>query len=638
MECACYHKITARRALLHWVCLLLCTFDLEPLTNLPIMKTLILFFVICQALCLNLHAGSQPNVVIFLADDAGWGDYSHSGNRQVSTPNIDSIASAGVSLDRFYVCPVCAPTRAEFLTGRYHLRGGVRGVSTGQERLDLNERTISDSFKAAGYATGAFGKWHNGSQWPYHPMARGFDEYFGHSAGHWGEYFDAPLEENGRMIRTTGYIVDVCTDRALNFIDRNNDKPFLCYIPFTTPHSPWAAPPEDWQRFKDLSLKQTATDPTKEVADQTRCALAMLENQDRNVGRVLSKLKEYKLADNTLVLYFSDNGPNTMRWNGGMKGKKGTTDEGGVRSICYLSWPARIPANHGVGQIAGAIDLLPTLTSLAGVKRVGDKPLDGLDLSALILNQSMTWVDRKIFSTWSGAVSVRTQTHRLDNGGELFDMVNDPGQTKSIREQEPALAETLSESVKLWRQEMLTENNEKKADGLAGVANAIKPNAVDQRPIPVGYRDFPITMLPARDGEPRGKVQRSSNAPNCSYFVNWTGIEDSMVWLLDVHSAGRYEVTIDYTCKLPDVGATVELSFQKARLIGKVGPGWDPLLYTNQDTLPRPDGESQMKEFRTLKLGEVELPAGKGTLTLRALEIPGKSVMDVRRVTLTLLP
>jgi arylsulfatase A-like enzyme len=150
------------------------------------------------ALCPLLSAfAAPPNVVVFLADDAGWGDYSHSGNQQVATPNIDSIAKGGVSLDRFYVCPVCSPTRAEFLTGRYHPRGGVRGVSTGQERLDLGEKTVADAFKAAGYATGAFGKWHNGSQWPYHPMARGFDEYFGHTSGHWGEYFDAPLEENG---------------------------------------------------------------------------------------------------------------------------------------------------------------------------------------------------------------------------------------------------------------------------------------------------------------------------------------------------------------------------------------------------------------------------------------------------------
>lgn len=589
--------------------------------------------VCCQVASVEAQS---PNVVIFLADDAGWGDYSHSGNTQVRTPNIDSIAQGGVSLDRFYVCPVCSPTRAELLTGRYYPRGGVRGVSTGQERLNLDERTIADAFKAAGYATGAFGKWHNGSQWPYHPMARGFDEYFGHTSGHWGEYFDAPLEEKGRMIRTEGYIADVCTDRALSFIDKNKTKPFFCYVPFTTPHSPWAAPPQDWKRFQDKPITQTATDPSKEVLDETRCALAMIENQDMNVGRVLAMLKEHKIDDNTIVVYFSDNGPNTMRWTGGMKGKKATTDEGGVRSVCYVRWPKQIVAGHNVSQISGAIDLLPTLTSLAGIKRVGDKPLDGRDLRPLLLRQTAEWTDRMIFSTWGGNISVRTQTHRLDNAGKLYDMSADPGQKTPINDKAPQLAAQLVDAVTAWRKEMF--GIESFANAKSPMAKKMGANAVDQRPIPVGYREFPITMLPARDGEPRGQVKRSSGAPNCSYFVNWGGTEDSMVWLLDVHTSGRYEVTIDYTCKVPDAGSTIELSFHDSRITGKVGPGWDPPLYTNQDTLPRPDGESQMKEFRTLSLGEMKLTESQGPLTLRAIEIPGQSVMDVRRVTLTLLP
>lgn len=269
---------------------------------------------------------AKPNVVVLLADDAGWGDYGHSGNSRARTPNIDSIARQGVSLDRFYVCPVCSPTRAEFLTGRYHPRGGVYGTSLGQERLDLGEKTIADAFRAAGYATGAFGKWHNGSQWPYHPRARGFDEYFGHTAGHWGEYFDAPLEDGqGRMVRTSGYIVDVCTDRALAFIEKNRERPFFCYVPFTTPHSPWAVPDAYWRRFKDAPITQRATVPEQEDLDETRCALAMLENQDWNVGRILARLSDLRLADKTIIVYFFDNGPNSARWTGGMKGRKGST-------------------------------------------------------------------------------------------------------------------------------------------------------------------------------------------------------------------------------------------------------------------------------------------------------------------------
>lgn len=591
------------------------------------------FLLLLVVLSSAAVAAERPNVVIFLADDAGWGDYSHSGNKQVSTPAIDSIASDGVSLDRFFVCPVCSPTRAEFLTGRYHPRGGVRGVSTGQERLDLQERTVIEAFRTAGYATGAFGKWHNGSQWPYHPRARGFDEYFGYTAGHWGEYFDAPLEEDGRMIRTSGYIVDVCTDRALRFIDQHASQPFLCYIPFTTPHSPWSVPKSDWDRFKDRPIVQTATDPAAEVIDETRCVLAMIENQDRNVGRVLSKLDELKLRQNTIVLYFSDNGPNTSRWTGGMRGKKGGTDEGSVRSVCYWRWPAKLPAGHVVTEIAGAVDLLPTLASLASVPRVGDKPLDGRDLTPLLLKRQTDWSDRMIFTTWGGKISVRTSQYRLDDQGRLYDMHTDPGQTSPVGDQHPETVARLKAAVVAWRAEMFGN----------AAANAVRrdpgrPSSVDPRPLTVGYREFPITMLPARDGEPRGSIKRSAPAPNCSYFVNWTSKDDSMEWLIDVHTTGRYEVTIDYTCPEADAGSLVELACGTNRLTGHVSPGWNPPLLTNQDTLRRPQGESTMKDFRPLKLGVLRLDQGTAPLVLRALEIPGQSVMDVRRVTLALLP
>lgn len=566
--------------------------------------------------------------MVFLADDAGWGDCSHSGNRTVSTPAIDSIAQGGVSLDRFFVCPVCAPTRAEFLTGRYHSRGGVRGVSLGEERLDLTERTVADAFRAAGYATGAFGKWHNGSQWPYHPRARGFDRYFGHTAGHWGEYFDAPLEDDGRMVRTSGYIVDVCVERAEAFIREQQDRPFFCFIPFTTPHSPWAVPAEDWERYRERELLQRGANPDREKPEETRCVLAMMEHQDRCVGRILQTLQQCGVRDNTIVLYFSDNGPNTARWNGGMRGQKGTVDEGGLRSVCYLSWPAGLPQGLVVPQIAGAIDLLPTLTALAGVSRVGDLPLDGKDLSPLFSGASVEWPDRTIFSVWGGRVSARNQRFRLDDVGRLYDMQVDPGQTMPVNAAQAGIAAQLQREVQEWRKEVLPENPNLLRK-LAG--------AVDPRPFTVGYAEFPITMLPARDGQPHGGVKRSSNAPNCSYFVNWKTKNDSIVWNVDVHTAGRYEVVIDYTCPLADSGSVVQLACGESRLRGKVAPGWDPPLYTNQDTLPRPHGESQMKEFRPLPLGQVELQSGLQQLELRAVEIPGDSVMDLRRITLTLI-
>src|SRR5205807_647645 len=206
----------------------------------------------------------KPNIVIILADDQGWGDLSINGNSNLSTPNIDSLACTGAMFEHFYVCPVCSPTRAEFLTGRYHPRGGVHGVSTGGERLNLDEQTIADVFKAAGYRTGAFGKWHNGSQWPYHPSARGFVEYYGFTSGHWGEYFNPPLEHNGQPVRGKGYIADDLTDKALAFIENERQGPFFCYLAFNTPHSPFCVPDEYWNRFKDKALAKRARPGDKE--------------------------------------------------------------------------------------------------------------------------------------------------------------------------------------------------------------------------------------------------------------------------------------------------------------------------------------------------------------------------------------
>jgi len=596
-----------------------------------------LFAILCALGSLSIaSAASQPNILIFLADDSGWGDYSLNGNTNIRTPNIDSIGRNGAVLDRFYVCSVCAPTRAEFLTGRYHPRAGVRGVSTGLERLNPDEKTIADAFKAAGYATGAFGKWHNGSQWPFHPNARGFDEYYGFTSGHWGEYFDPPLEHNGQLVRGKGFVADDLTGKAIEFIEQNKAKPFFCYVPYNTPHSPWAVPQEYWQRFKNDPIKLRAKPGDSEELDHTRCALAMVENLDWNVGRVLKRLDELKLADNTIVIYFSDNGPNSFRWNGGMKGRKGSTDEGGVRSTFFIRWPGGgIQPGTVVKEIAGAIDLLPTLTAMAGVKRLGDKPLDGMNLSNLLTGaQRRGWPDRTIFSHQNGNVSARSQQYRFSNTGELFDMVADPGQTKNIATEKPEVAAKFAVAVTEWRRDVLgrTATAVPNAKG-KGKSGGLPP---DDRPYPVGAggAKFPITPLPARDGIAHGGVKRSASAPNCSYFVNWKSTEDKIAWDVEVATAGNYEVVILHTAA--DAGATVELSHNASKLTGKVPAVWNPPLYTNQDTVARPPAESTMKEFRPLSLGTIRLEQGRGALTLRALEIPGASVMDVRAIYLTL--
>ena len=285
------------------------------------MKAIAVSFLLC--LSVSFGQDRQPNVVVILTDDQGWGDLSLHGNTNLSTPNIDAMAKGGAQFDRFYVCPVCSPTRAEFLTGRYHPRSRVYSTSAGGERMDLDETTIADVFKAAGYATAAFGKWHNGMQYPYHPNGRGFDEFYGFCSGHWGDYFSPPLDHNGKIVRGEGFVIDDFTDKAMDFMEANQEKPFLVYLPYNTPHSPMQVPDRWWDKFKNKELAKRHFNSKNEKLGHTRAALAMCENIDWNVGRVLEKLDSLKLSEDTIVVYFCDNGPNGVRWNGRMKGRKG---------------------------------------------------------------------------------------------------------------------------------------------------------------------------------------------------------------------------------------------------------------------------------------------------------------------------
>ncbi|WP_240907379.1 sulfatase-like hydrolase/transferase [Paludisphaera rhizosphaerae] len=565
-------------------------------------------------------SAARPNVVVILSDDQGWGDLSVNGNTNLSTPNIDSLARDGALFERFFVCPVCSPTRAEFLTGRYHPRGGVWNVTSGGERLNLDEKTIGDAFKAAGYAVAAFGKWHNGTQYPYHPNARGFDEFYGFCSGHWGEYFDPALEHNGRLVKGRGFISDDLTDHALSFIEANRGRNFFCYLPFNTPHSPMQVPDRFYEKFKDADLKMRYTGTEREDLEHTRAALAMCENIDWNVGRVLKRLDELKLADDTIVLYFCDNGPNGWRWNGGMRGRKGSTDEGGVRSPLLLRWPGHVKPGTKVGAIAGAIDLLPTLADLAGIPIVSTKPLDGKSIASLLRGDAdASWPDRRIFSHWNGKVSVRSQQYRLDASGRLYDMTADPGQATDVTRDRPEVASQFKEAVARWSQELLT-----------GLRN-------DVRPFTVGYPAFPITWLPARDGAPHGHIKRSAGAPNCSYFTNWTSKDDSITWDVEIATEGRYEAEVYYTASAEDVGATLDLSLGDRHVQAQVVEPFDPPLRGAEHDRVKRSGESYVKDFKPLKLGVLNLSKGQGTLTIRATDVPGRHVIDLRTIVLTLV-
>jgi arylsulfatase A-like enzyme len=565
-----------------------------------------------------------PNVIVILADDAGYGDYSFVGNTNLSTPAIDSLARDGAVLSQFFVQPVCSPTRAELLTGRYAPRSGVRGVSLGQERMDPAERTLANVFHDAGHATGCFGKWHNGTQWPYHPQARGFDTFYGFTEGHWNSYHDAPMEHDGRFIRGTGYIADDITSHAIDFVRRSQaaEKPFLCYLAMNTPHSPMDVPDDEWNRLRDKPVGLRGPEGDGEDLPFTRAALAMMENLDTNVGRMLATLNSLGIADDTIVVFLSDNGPNSSRWCGGLRGRKSSTDDGGVRSVCCIRWPGRIRPGTSIPQIAGAIDLLPMLAGLAGVALGPTQPLDGLDLSPLLLSTAEAEsvakraAARTIVASFGGKVSVRSQTHRLDAEGRLYHMDVDPGQTHDLAAAEPEEAARLRALAADWRRDVLT---------------AVPPP--DEERFPVAAAGAPHTELPARDGLPHGGITRSSKAPNCSSFTNWKTTDDSITWTVDVLTAGSYDAELWYTCPEADAGSTIALTCGPASTQATIQPGWNPPLDTTHDRVPR-KGEGFDKEFRPLTLGRIELAAGPTTLTLRATAIPGGSVADVRRLVL----
>ncbi len=554
----------------------------------------------------------QPNIVILLSDDQGWGDLSLSGNTNIHTPNIDAIAKKGASFDHFFVQPVCSPTRAELLTGRYHPRMGVRSTSEGGERFNLDETTMADAFKKAGYATAAYGKWHSGMQYPYHPNARGFDDYYGFCSGHWGDYFDPMLEHNGAITQGKGFLADDLTEHAMAFIEKNRDKPFLVYVPYNTPHTPMQVPDRWWNEFKNKPLAMLSDHPGEEDLDFTRAALAMCENIDWNVGRVVEKLKSLDLEENTIVLYFSDNGPNSYRWNGGMKGKKGSTDEGGVRSPLLIQYPKMIQPGTKIQEIAGVIDLLPTLVDMTGINFQSTKPLDGVSLKPLLIQKGNFDKNRLLYSYWNNNTSVRSQQYRLDSKGKLYDMVADPGQITDISTQKPDVTTRLQAAATKWNAEVLP--------GIRGE---------DKRTFPVGSPDFKWTQLPARDAQPIGGIKRSNQWPNCSFMTNWTKLDDAIVWDVEVLADGDFDATIYYTCAPENVGSTFRLSFGNANVLAKITEAFDPPLRgMENDRVERT--ESYVKDWKTLNIGRVHLEKGKGKMTLKAEKIAGKQVMDFR--------
>ncbi|MDA0348946.1 MAG: arylsulfatase [Verrucomicrobia bacterium] len=445
------------------------------------MKTLFLFFcsvILYSSLSLNA-ATDRPNVLLILTDDQGYGDLSLHGNPYLSTTSMDRIGKEGVRLDRFYVSPVCAPTRASLMTGRYHLRTGAFGVTRREEVVNPSETTIAELMRDNGYATGCFGKWHNGSIYPETPNGQGFQEFLGFLGGLTQRYFGPELNHNGVEDDYEGYVTEVLADAAIDWMNGQveADKPFFCYVPFNAPHTPGLVDESYWKPFYN-----------KQAGRWESVIFGMIQAIDDQVGKILKFLEEKRLEENTIVIFMSDNGPATWRYNAGLKGKKGQLYEGGIRVPCFIRWPGVLKP-HAVGRPLSHLDILPTLVEWCELKGAEGLALDGRSFASLAEDPSTKWPDRNFVSFSQGQESKieRNGTVHSDQwtavqqegNWELYDIQADVRQRQNVADKHPEVVKALSSYFK--------------------ATLATMPPLGKAAPVPVGIEGNVIVLLEGQD-------------------------------------------------------------------------------------------------------------------------------------------
>ena len=554
---------------------------------------------------------NRPNVILILTDDQGWGDLNIHGNEKLSTPVIDQMAADGAQFDRFYVSPLCAPTRASLLTGRYHLRTSTSWVSKGLENMNSREITIAEIFQDQGYKTGCFGKWHNGAHYPQHPNQQGFDEFIGFCAGHWNNYFSTTLEHNGTSYPTDGYISDVLTDEAIKFIDAHKENEFFCYVPFNAPHGPFQVPDKYFDKYKELGFN-----------DKDAAVYGMCENIDDNVRRIRNKVEELGLTDNTIIIFMTDNGPNGQRYNGGMRGTKGSIHEGGVRVPCIINWKGKISSKL-IPQIAGHIDMLPTLASLCNLDPPETLPLDGLDISDLLLEDNAEFSERLFFTKKSTESIIPDGAARSDQyrfviekeDTMLFDMYDDPGQQNDISAKEREMTKMLAIAYNKWFED---------------VAGNFKPDAE----IRIGFKNEVSAYLPAHEAGFSGDIHfKEGHGWAHDWLVNWVNKKDSIYWGVVVDEDSEFDLALLYACPESNIGSQLIASLQGSVIKADISIAHDPAYFPSPDRIPRI--EVYEKEWATLPLGKLKFTKGNQQIVLKAGKIAKDIVGEIKGLKLT---
>lgn len=438
---------------------------------------------------------AHPNVILIITDDQGYGDLGINGNPHIKTPTLDKFAAESIRFTNFYVSPVCAPTRSSLMTGRYSLRTGVRDTYNGGAIMASNEVTIAEMLKQANYKTGIFGKWHLGDNYPSRPSDQGFDESLIHLSGGMGQvgdittyfkgdlsYFDPVLWHNNKQESYKGYCSDIFAEQAINFIEKNKASPFFCYLSFNAPHTPLQVPEPYYNLYKDIDPSadfnkddRPFSNMTEKDKEDARKVYAMVSNIDDNIGKLLKKLNDLNISDNTLVIFMTDNGPQQTRYVSGMRGLKGSIYQGGIRVPLYMRYPAAFKKNVTVETMAAHIDVLPTLAQLCKVELPKGKNIDGKSLLPLITGNPSDWGNRSLFFYWTRKYPARYHNMSLikDNyklvamtsynspidGFELYNLQQDPYEKINLVPKNSKLAETLKVELDKTYNELITSEN-----------------------------------------------------------------------------------------------------------------------------------------------------------------------------------
>jgi len=574
-----------------------------PSPSFAVTRRLLVSAGLCAfAGCIGLDRGSsagRPNVIVIMTDDQGLGDLGCMGNPVLETPNIDRLAGQSARVAHFYVSPVCTPTRASLMTGRYAYRTRAVDTWVGRAMMEPDEVTIAEILRDAGYTTGIFGKWHLGDCYPMRAIDQGFDRALVHRGGGLAQpseprensrrYTNPILFENGTAVRTEGYCTDVYFDAAIEFVRASQEdpgqRPFFVYLPTNAPHTPLHDVPEElYAKYRDRDLSAVLPEGSKQ-ADQVARVYAMIENIDQNVGRLLAALDEYGVADNTVVVYLHDNGHKQPRYCSELRGTKGTVYDGGIRSPLFVRWPGRLEPGEEPKRFGAHIDLTPTLLDLVDVDVPDGVNLDGRSLVPLLSRDGRSrsdapWPHRTIVlqvhrgdePVRGHHVAVRGPRYKAvhptgfgreqpppDVAWELYDMHEDPGESNDLAGEHPNLVASMRSYYDAWFDDV----------------SSTRPGNYDPPRIIVGTEHETETMLTRQDWRRLSTVGGRARGH----------------WLLNFDGSECYDIQVIMTRPVADVRA--ELTIGDLRRVGEFAGPTDTYVF-EEVVVPAGDAELEV--------------------------------------------